>query len=238
MSDKTAARKSKNCLVNTKILPAYLQSPPSQIQTAWRLIKLSALLLAWTPSVTLAAPTCSPAGETIPFQSSLASAGYFANFRNSESSVNFQTDALLSAASQKRSEIEGEHPLCVDSCSNARLAIVFSSTPNMRRSGYDDAADCDRLDAETAKNPITYSGRTFENADDARSWYHELTQGDGTDGEDLYTRCPGSCSPAYTSSIIREDERLVISTSIHCGHARDRDDNQYRLATGFRWECL
>ena len=58
-------------------------------------------------------------------------------------------------------------------------------------------------------------------------------------GEDLYERCPGMCTPRYTY-VIRDagdDSGLVVDTEVVCGHARDRGDNSYSLEYALRWTC-
>jgi hypothetical protein len=103
---------------------------------------------------------------------------------------------------------------------------------------YEDSPSCQKLLEATKQQPISYSNREFNTQDDAEEWYNDLTQGDGTDGEDLYNRCPGQCSPSYTSIIHRRNGKFLITTSIICGHARDKDDNQYRLTSSLRWMCM
>lgn len=210
-------------------------------KTLWRSAKQPLLALTCSllliSSNAIAVPHCAPAGEVIPYQSSLASAGFFANLRNSETSVNYQMDQMLANASTNRIQVATERPLCGTSCGGARLAIIFSSTPNLRLSDYDESDRCEQLRKQTRAAPIVYAGRIFNSADEAREWYHDLTQGDGPDGEDLYQRCPGSCSPEYSSTIIRDKEKMIISTTIVCGHARDKDDGQYQLESAFRWVC-
>jgi hypothetical protein len=102
---------------------------------------------------------------------------------------------------------------------------------------YEDSPSCQRLLEATQQQPIVYGNRQFDTQDDAEEWYNDLTQGDGADGEDLYSRCPGQCSPSYSSVIYRKSGQFVITTSIICGHARDKDDNQYRLTSSLRWIC-
>jgi hypothetical protein len=102
---------------------------------------------------------------------------------------------------------------------------------------YEDSPSCQRLLEATRQQPIVYDNRQFDTRDDAEEWYNDLTQGDGADGEDLYNRCPGQCSPSYSSVIYRKNGKFVITTSIVCGHARDKDDNQYRLTSSLRWMC-
>ncbi len=181
---------------------------------------------------------CIPPQQDILIRSTLASAGFFDNLRNSDDSIRHQMDQLLSQSETKASEIGGQKSPCGPSCSNPVVAVVFSSTPNMTLPEYEDSPSCQKLLETTKQQPILYSNREFNTQDDAEEWYNDLTQGDGTDGEDLYNRCPGQCSPSYTSIIYRRNGKFLITTSIICGHARDKNDNQYRLTSSLRWMCM
>jgi hypothetical protein len=180
---------------------------------------------------------CSQPPNDIPVGNTLASAGFFDNLRNSDDSIRFKMDELLSKSeAQGTQHVQPPSP-CSQSCVRPVVAIVFSSVPNMTLPAYEDSHMCQKLLEETSKAPIVYSRRTFEAQEDADEWYNDLTQGEGVDGEDLYNRCPGSCSPAYSSLFYRVNNKLIVTTSIICGHARDKDDNQYRLSSSLRWIC-
>ena len=184
-----------------------------------------------------AQPRCTPIDSDVPVNSALASAGFFANLRNSSNSISFLMDKLLTESEVKAGELSRTEGSCVRSCKSPLTAVVFTSTPNKTLPEYEDSSSCERLFQDTQKTPITYRNRTFDSQDDAEDWYHDLTQGDGKDGEDLYARCPGQCSPAYSSVAYKHNGKFVVSTSILCGHARDKDDNQYRLTASVRWIC-
>ena len=186
----------------------------------------------------LAQTPCTPLQEDISIRSTLASAGFFDNVRNSDDSIRYQMDQLLSQSESKASEMAGQRSPCGSSCSSPLVAVVFSSRPNMTLREYEDSASCQKLLETTRQHPIVYSNRTFDAQNEAEEWYNDLTQGDGMDGEDLYNRCPGRCSPNYTSVIYRNGGKYFITTSIICGHARDKDDNHYRLTSSLRWICL
>lgn len=180
---------------------------------------------------------CAQPSKDIPVGNTLASAGFFDNLRNSGDSIRFHMDELLS-----KSETQATHQVqppsaCAQSCVRPVVVVVFSSVPNMTLSAYKDSPICHKLLEETTKQPIVYRNRTFDTQEDAKEWYNDLTQGVGPDGEDLYRRCPGRCSPAYSSLIYRLNNKLVVTTSIICGHARDKEDNQYRLTSSLRWMC-
>lgn len=187
--------------------------------------------------VALADLPCTPLGQEISLKTSVASAGFFANLRNARHSVRFRTDQMLEdarAAAQTASVREAQ---CKRSCSKPVITVIFRSTPYRYLTDHEDTSLCEELLEKTSKSPIVYDNRRFPSDDAAREWYRDLTQGDGDDGEDLYRRCPGACSPTYSSVAYRQGEELIVSTSIICGHVRDKDDDQYTLSTALRWVC-
>jgi len=180
---------------------------------------------------------CTPINSDIPVGTALASAGFFANLRNADNSINYLMDELISKSEAQARLVSDEQRSCARSCNSPVVAIVFTSTPNKTLDSYDEASSCEKYAELTKTSPIVYANRTFDSQSDAESWYEDLTQGDGTDGEDLYGRCPGKCSPAYSSIIYQRGRKFFVTTSIECGHARDKDDNQYRLTAALRWIC-
>lgn len=185
----------------------------------------------------MAESRCTQPPRDIPVHSTLASAGFFDNLRNADDSIRFQMDQLLSQSETKATELAKQPGPCGSSCSSSFVAVVFSSTPNMTLPDYEDSPSCQKLLTATQNQPIVYSNREFDTQNDADEWYNDLTQGDGTDGEDLYERCPGQCSPSYSSVMYRKNGKFIVTTSIVCGHARDKSDNQYRLTSSLRWIC-
>jgi hypothetical protein len=180
---------------------------------------------------------CSPLNTDIPVGSALASAGFFANLRHASNSISFLMDQLITESGDKAKQLTASEGGCARSCDNAIAAVVFTSTPHMTLPDYDDAAMCAKLYQTTRQTPIEYRNRAFDTQEEAEEWYNDLTQGDGSDGEDLYKRCPGACSPSYSSVAYEVSGKFTVSTSIICGHARDKDDNQYRLTASVRWVC-
>lgn len=184
-----------------------------------------------------ATPQCTPLNQDIPVRETLASAGFFANLRNADHSVRYLMDALLRESESAAGRLVVAEATCVRGCADAVLAVVFSSKPHMTLAEYDERDQCDALYTTTQRHPITFLNRSFDEQEQVEDWYKDLTQGDGDDGEQLYQQCPGRCSPEYSSLIFRRGEKFVISTSVVCGHARDRDDNQYALRAAVRWVC-
>lgn len=173
----------------------------------------------------------------IPVGSAVASAGFFANLRNANHSLKYVTDQLLTKARVVAEAATLEGRGCKDGCTTPVAAIVFTSTPNLVLESYDESTSCQRLYEQTLLNPIVYDRRSFDSEEEAKEWYQDLTMGDGADGEDLYARCPGMCSPAYSSVAYKYGGKFVVTATIVCGHARDKDDNHYKLSSSVRWIC-
>jgi hypothetical protein len=203
---------------------------------AFLLLVLFLTALVSTNVQILAQASCYTAGEENGYDSRLASAGFFANFRNTPGSVNFEMDQMLSQAHSHADKIKSL-PACPGQCPNASLALIFKSNPNKVQSAYSEQAQCQTLLDQTSKNPIVYRDLKFKTAEEAKAWYHELTQGEGPEGEDLYERCSGSCSPIYSTDVTHHDKNFILTATIICGHARDKDDDQYRLRSAFKWTC-
>jgi hypothetical protein len=184
-----------------------------------------------------AVPPCTLPTQEIPVRTTLASAGFFANLRGAEHSINSRMDVLLGEA-KAAAHKTAEYPLpCPKACAKPVVAVIFTSSPNLSLQDYDEHSTCQSLYEATRTSPIVYAHRVFSSDQDAKEWYKDLTQGDGPDGANLYERCPGSCSPSYSSTTYRQEDQFVVTTSIVCGHARDKDDDQYRLTASLRWLC-
>jgi hypothetical protein len=211
----------------------------SKITALVSLATLSCCLSLAVPNdMAVAGPSgCTATAHERPVGSALASAGFFANLRNAKHSLNYLTDSLLDDARRVAHEITHQEQGCNTACPSPVIAIVFRSTPRLLLTAYDEAQECERLYKQTLHKPIVYEKRSFDSEDDAKGWYHDLTTGSGDDGEDLYSRCPGKCSPAYSSVAYRQGEKFIVSASVVCGHARDKDDDQYTLSAAVRWVC-
>jgi hypothetical protein len=201
---------------------------------------LVAILLLWSGDSVSATPPaipCALPASELPVRTTLASAGFFANLRNAEHSINSRMDALLAQARAQAAQVASQPSPCKQSCQTPVVAVVFTSAPQIALDNYDEREACEHLLRSTTTHPIMYANRAFTSEQDAKQWYKDLTQGDGPDGEDLYQRCPGLCSPSYSSTAYHLGNQFIVTTSIICGHARDKDDDQYRLSASLRWLC-
>lgn len=189
------------------------------------------------PNILYAEKKCTPLHKEIPLRSTLASAGFFANFRNAENSVSYQMEEMLSQGYNRARQTAAREHHCQHPCSDAVVAVVFKSIPHRTLADYDEYSTCQHLYNTTKRKPISFENRMFASEEDVKDWYDDVTRGNGTDGAQLYEQCPGKCSPAYTSITYEKSGHYIVSASIICGHARDKSDDQYRLTTSLQWIC-
>ena len=199
---------------------------------------LALLLFVWQLPA-LAAGNCDSAYVDIPGSSALASASTWSNVRSASDSLKVQSRTLLEQATANRKVMAPPASGCPVGCKPAGPPlVVFRSIPNKFRADYSDAGMCKKLETQTQAVPFRYPGKTFASLDDLNSWFSDFSQGDGADGEDLYRRCSGACSPQYTNVIdVTANSALKLDADVVCGPARDKSDDQYRLSIAYRFAC-
>ena len=181
---------------------------------------------------------CGTYSIKFPHQSILANANFFDNLRNREGSLRFESYALFIDASRMYKNLEKPVNLCPNYCKLPDTPhFLFSSIPNQYKSSYRDKEKCSKYLEETTINPLRYTKKLPRGIDPTNDWISEFSQGDGKEGEDLYSKCDGKCSPQYHYNIHLENDLLVTDAHVICGHARDKDDNQYKLSSYFVWQC-
>lgn len=183
------------------------------------------------------ADKCSAVTKNISEDSTLATASLFANERNKPGSIRYESSSMLEKADKNLSEAEKPGDLCPSGCQLAeKPEIVFKSIPNKFETDYPDYDKCQKLLNETEKNPFNYN-KQFNSIGEVQDWFSDFSRGKGTDGEDLYKRCDGSCSPQYAFIITEEGSGLKLAASVVCGHERNKQDNKYRLSYSYLWTC-
>ncbi len=208
----------------------------------FRILRLHILLLSLFPlgfaNVSRAAE-CPSEGIEKPVSSAIGSASMFSNVRNAEGSLNFESRNALTAAMKEIDRGTTPPSNCGDKCTAARRpSILFRTVPNAFLSEYDDRDLCTRFLEQTKAKPIRYSGKEFKSVDDFYDWFSSFSQGKGDEGEDLYQRCSGLCSPKYDVLLSpKADGAITAEVDVTCGHARDKDDNRYQINTSLRWTC-
>ncbi len=197
------------------------------------------MLCAITCPLTASADACSAHFRTVELDSATASAGSWGNLRNNPGSLRFESSRLLTAATKSQPSSPPSDLTCPPGCSAPkRPEVIFRSVPQKFLSDYSDREHCEQLRSATERAPLTYKNRKFPDADGLNSWFGDFSQGKGTDGSDLYSKCDGACSPQYTCEIRRSsDQSLIVDASVLCGPARDKSDNNYRLTVAYRWAC-
>lgn len=181
---------------------------------------------------------CSAIIRDVPVESKAATASTYANFRNSEESLRFQSKRMFEAGAKAVKQLAAPGDLCPAGCAApAPASMVLQAVPKKFLRDYSDEAECTRFLAETKKQPFLYPDRAFANLEAFMDWYNDFSTGKGKDGEDLYRRCPGSCSPQYTTIVTESGGKLYATAKVICGPARDKSDNQYDLSFSYRWVC-
>lgn len=181
---------------------------------------------------------CSSYVRDIKVESSLASASMLANARNKNGSIRFETKEMLNKAETNLANAEKPTDLCPSDCQLPdKPLIVFQSIPNDFLTNYDQREECEALQDETKRDPLTYSNKEFDTMQALENWFSNFSQGKGVDGKNLYERCSGKCSPQYKNIIASEDDKLILSAEVVCGKARDKKDNNYEISYSYRWVC-
>lgn len=167
-----------------------------------------------------------------------ATASLFANMRNAEGSIRFESSKIFSKYLSLAKTAPPPPSLCPEPCKpSSSPLVIFSSSPNKTLDNYDEVEECSKFLVNTQNNPLIYPNRIFNSTDELSQWFNDFSQGKGVDGEDLYEKCPGLCTPALTAKISIAGSSYKVDTSVICGHARDRDDNSFVLKYGFKWSC-
>lgn len=182
--------------------------------------------------------SCAKAYKDVPGKTSLGTASTWANLRGADGSLKAESKKLLDQATKERATIKPPADACPTGCEVApNPLLIFSSVPNKLLKDYSDSATCEKLAAQTKTAPFRYDAKSFSSLDDLNAWFSDFSQGKGKDGNDLYEKCPGSCSPQYTNIIDLKGARFILTAQAVCGGARDKDDNQYRLSVAYRYQC-
>lgn len=182
-------------------------------------------------------PNCAAKVGKSDKKSALATASIFANATNRKGSLRFESAELLSSAV---ATLESKNNACTAPCAQSlpEGEIVLTTVPNKFLTDYDDREFCEQMLVKTANQSFKFGPKLFATLAELNSWVGDFSQGKGTDGETLYKLCPRSCSPDYKYSIRKDNSgRFLVSAESTCRHARDKDDNQYRLELFTLWKC-
>ena len=210
---------------------------PSMNRSLFHSLLCSLLFGVICPSKAFA-EDCSANQHEVPLRRALASASSWENLRNSAVSLRFMTRSMIAEAKNSLSLAEKPQDLCSPPCQIMENPwIVFRATPHRFLTGDADAEVCKHMLQQTRDRPFNYKERGFDDLDSFSAWYNDFSTGKGKDGADLYRRCPGTCSPQYTTTLLHRAGKLVANAEVICGPARDKSDNLYDLSTSYRWSC-
>ncbi len=189
-------------------------------------------------SIANAQDNCSSVSKIVDVESKVAYAGAMSNIFSSEGSLNYESKRMLFSAVDNYEKIQPKEEFCPSGCKlDPKPEIIFSSIPNKTLSSYDEKDRCEKLFTNTKSNPIKYANKEFQKVDTFYAWFSRLCQGRGDDGSDLYSKCDGDCSPQYRSHLVKNENKLEVSTEVVCGHARDKDDDKFKLTVSYRFTC-
>ena len=184
------------------------------------------------PGVALGCPD--PRSET-PLAIEYGSASIIRNLAGHPDSIRKVAGRLLEDALTS----EAANPAgCGSGCEDSEHAeVVYRVAPMSLLAAKDQHEVCIKLDTETKEKPLLFEPREFETVDALNDWIMDFSQGWGEDGKLLYERCYSNCSPRYTFLIAEHTSGYAVRTEVHCGLARDRSNDQYRISTALRRSC-
>jgi hypothetical protein len=186
-------------------------------------LNITFLLLLGLPlfDISVIADSCRDPSYKKVLQSTEASAGSWANLRNNPGSLRFESARLLK---------EGDAILTTNTVEK-NSALILESSPKKFLSDYDEFNYCQEKLKTSAQSPIKFAPPAFTTMEDLSNWFSDFSQGSGKEGKELYAICDKSCSPQYSLKIEKKDGKLIVAASAICGHARDKDDDMYKLCT-------
>lgn len=180
---------------------------------------------------------CSSAVKTVKMESTQATASFFANERNKPGSIRYESGAILEKADSGLASAEKPGGLCPAGCTlPEKPVIVFRAVPQKFLTDYSDYNMCQKLLEQTEKAPFEYN-KDFSSMPQVQSWFSDFSRGKGPDGQNMYQRCSGQCSPQYEFFIVNTNGKLALDADVVCGHARDKNNNMYDISYSYKWQC-
>lgn len=180
---------------------------------------------------------CSSAVRDVRMESTQATASFFANEGNKPGSIRYESGAILEKADNGLASAQKPADLCPQGCTLPdKPVIVFRAIPQKFLTSYSDYNKCQKLLEETEKTPFEYN-KDFSSMSEVESWFSDFSRGKGADGQNMYDRCSGQCSPQYEFFIADTNGKLALDADVVCGHARDKDNNMYDISYSYRWQC-
>lgn len=163
-----------------------------------------------------------------PLASTVATANLWDNLRGSEGSISHETAEILEEAERALSK-QG---------ATSQTAVRFDVRPHkdIERTPANEKALLSCEAREKSAPPVIVT-QTFSKLSELDEWFSDFSQGKGPDGERLYRRCDGGCSPHYSSIITQVDQGYRVRTSAVCGLPRDKQENNYQITATLERRC-
>jgi hypothetical protein len=181
---------------------------------------------------------CTPDHVDLPKEQTTASASFWPNLARSPGSLRAELSRLLRNAREQITEVKPPSNACSPICRVAGPThILFRVAPNKFLRSYADFDKCDERLMQTSSQPLRFGPHRARSADELAAWLSDVSQGEGQEGAVLYQKCGGKCSPRYFMDVFQDADRFVATLEVVCGHARDKADNSYTVASGYRWAC-
>jgi hypothetical protein len=200
--------------------------------------RFAAVLALCLANPAWAQQSCTPDHVDLPKEQATGSAGLLANVSKSRGSLRTELSRLLDNANKHVAQAKPPGNACSPACRAGTPAhISFKVTPNKFLESYGDFDKCEKLQKQTSSQPFKFGPHRAETMDELAGWLSEVSQGDGPDGAVLYEKCGGKCSPRYSMDVSSHAGKFVATLEVICGHARDKKDNRYNIASGYRWAC-
>lgn len=199
-----------------------------RLEWVFSLVLLGSGTAAWADST-----ACSD--QNVEVEETIATADVWANLWRREGSIRAESERMLTRAGSAK-EADAIRNACEGPCRPGETLVVFSVTPLRVLEEYAHRERCAEKFAQTSTKPFVRM-KTFRDTAELSSWFSDFSQGRGADGEELYERCAGGCSPRYKTYITSHEGGLEVRAEVACGHRRDRDDNRYRLEISSLIRC-
>lgn len=184
------------------------------------------------PNPALSQEPCADPSQEMSVIRVVASAAFWPNFWNSKDSIKHQMVEIYERAVEAvRLERERKQKSRCRDCSENQISeVILESAPGKFLSAYEGQAACLKQYELTRKTPLQFPEQEFPDMESVVSWFADFSRGYGEHGRLLYSQCDGECSPQYRLSVREDKSRLLVSTEVICGPARDRGDNSYLLS--------
>jgi hypothetical protein len=174
----------------------------------------------------------------------VGSSSFFGNLLGSKESIKSQLKSMFGDAKGVLRESAPTDLICPDGCTLAsEPELLFSASPQSYLQDHPELERCTQHLEATTRDPIAYPNRVFESFKELSDAFLDIAKGSGVDGEDLYERCDGDCSPRYSLYITGakgetvDQENFRSDILVVCGPPRDKSENLYDLGTQLIWKC-